>query len=127
VGRLPAAIALRGLGGTKDREERRGVARGVEVFEVQTKVPGLLVVELVELLRPHLELDREYGQLQPPRGELLGGERVAMRARERRVDLVVGGAEERVDRVGIEGGVETRARHGGQPTKARGQPWSRRG
>ena len=52
VGRLPAAVALRGLGGTEDREDRRGMARGVEVFEVQPIVPGLLVVELVELLRP---------------------------------------------------------------------------
>jgi hypothetical protein len=40
---------------------------------------------------------------------MIVGERVAMRACERRVDLVVGGAEERVDRVGVEGGVETRA------------------
>ena len=189
VGRLPAAVALRGLGGTEDREDRRGVARGVEVLEVEAIVPGLLVVELLELLRPHLELDRnhgrgrdehgihppaeprdvelevdpgdrmkkvtssffaaekvavtffigqggaEHGQLQPPRGELLGGERVAMRTRERGVDLVVGGAEERGDRVGIEGGVEARAGlargggrggHGGQPTRPGGQPWSRR-
>ena len=33
-------------------------ARGVEVFEVYTKVPGLFVVEPLELLRAHLELDR---------------------------------------------------------------------
>jgi len=32
-----------------------------------------------------------------------------MWARERRVDLVVGGTEERGDSVGVEGGVETRA------------------
>ena len=69
----------------------------------------------------------EHGQLQPPRGELLRGERVAMRACERRVDLFVGGAEERGDRVGIEGGVETRAGHGGQPTRPGGQPLSRVG
>ena len=69
----------------------------------------------------------QHGQMQPPRGELLGGECVAMRAREGRVDLVVGGAEERCDRVGVESGVETRAGHGGQPTKPGGQPWSRRG
>jgi len=53
-----------------------------------------------------------------------------MRARERRVDLVVGGAEERGDRVGVEGCVETRAGlggHGGQPTKPGGQPWTRWG
>ena len=59
-----------------------------------------------------------------------------MRARERRVGLVVGGAEERCDRVGVEGGVETRAGlawgggrggHGGQPTRPGGQPWSRVG
>ena len=59
-----------------------------------------------------------------------------MRARERRVGLVVGGAEERGDRVGVEGGVETRAGlawgggrggHGGQPTKPGGQLWSRVG
>jgi hypothetical protein len=134
----------------------------VEALEVQPIVPGLLVVELLKLLRPHLELDRdhgrgcdergihppaeprdvelevdpggggggisglgcgtgceigegsaEHGQLQPPRGELLGGERVAMRARKRRVDLVVGGAEERGDRVGVEGSVETWAGLGG--------------
>jgi hypothetical protein len=59
-----------------------------------------------------------------------------MRARERRVDLVVGGAEERGDRVGVEGGIETRAGlaggggrggHGGQPTKPGGHPWSEAG
>jgi len=69
----------------------------------------------------------EHGQLQPPRGELLGGERVATGACERRVDLVVGGAEKRGDRVGVEGGVEARGWHGGEPTKPGGQPWSRAG
>jgi aryl-alcohol dehydrogenase-like predicted oxidoreductase len=63
-------------------------------------------------------------------------ERVAMRARERCVDLVVGGAEERGDRVGVEGGIEARAGmargggrggHGGQPTRPGGQPSSWRG
>jgi hypothetical protein len=48
-----------------------------------------------------------------------------MRAREWRIDLVVGSAEERGDRVGVEGGIETGARHGGEPTKPEGQPWSR--
>jgi hypothetical protein len=62
VGRLPAAVALRGVGGTEDREDRRGVARGVEVFEVEAVVPGLLVVGLLKLLRPHLELDRDDGR-----------------------------------------------------------------
>jgi len=62
VGRLPAAVALWGLGGTEDREDRRGVARGVEVFEVQPIVPGLLVVGLLKLLRPHLELDGDHGR-----------------------------------------------------------------
>jgi len=51
----------------------------------------------------------KHGQLQPPGRKLLGGERVAMRARERRVNLLVGGAQKRGDRVGVEGGVETRA------------------
>ena len=142
------------------------MARGVEVLEIEAIVPGLLVVELLKLLRPHLELDRDHGrgrdehgihppaeprdvelevdpggrgsfvtegdrplflrntrqspegraehrQLQPPCGELLGSKGVAMRAREGRVDLVIGGAEERGDRVGIEGGIGTRAGHGG--------------
>ena len=62
VGRLPAAVACGGLGGTEDREDRRGVARGVEVLEVEAVVPGLLVVELLKLLRPHLELDRQDGR-----------------------------------------------------------------
>ena len=136
------------------------MARGVEVFEVEAVVPGLLVVGLLKLLRPHLELDRdhgrgrdehgihppaeprdvelevdpggggsgiqsgqrrqgraEHGQLQPPRGELFGGERVAMRARERRVDLVVGGAEELAERVGVEGSVDAWAGHGGKTTE----------
>jgi predicted RNA binding protein YcfA (HicA-like mRNA interferase family) len=72
----------------------------------------------------------EHGQLQSLRGELLRGERVAVRACQRRVDLVVRGAEERSDRVGVEGGVEAWAgraesrAHGGQPTKPGGQPWS---
>jgi hypothetical protein len=34
----------------------------VEVFEVEAIVPGLLVVGLLELLRPHLELDRAHGR-----------------------------------------------------------------
>ena len=51
----------------------------------------------------------EHGQLKMPRGELLRSERVALGGGERRVDLVVGGAEERGYRVGVEGGVETRA------------------
>jgi hypothetical protein len=32
----------------------------VEVLEVYTKVPGLFVVEPLELLRAHLELDRDH-------------------------------------------------------------------
>jgi len=62
VGRLPTAVALRGVGGTEDREDRRGVARGVEVFEVEAVVPRLLVVGLLKLLRPYLELDRDDGR-----------------------------------------------------------------
>ena len=53
VGRLPAAVAVTGLRGAEDREDRRGVARAVEVFEVYTKVPGLLLVEPLELLCVH--------------------------------------------------------------------------
>jgi len=71
----------------------------------------------------------QYGKTSGrPRGELLGRERVAMRARERRVDLVVTRAEKRVERVGVEGGARAGARpghgwgvgHGGGPTKPGG-------
>jgi len=37
----------------------------------------------------HLQGRAEHRQLQPPGRKLLGGERVAMRARERRVNLLV--------------------------------------
>jgi len=155
MGRLPAAIALRGLGSTEDREDRRGVARGVEVLEVQPIVPGLLVVELLKLLRTDLELDRdhgrgcdehgihppaeprdielkvnpgggggeigrlsrmvgsevrescaEHGKLKLPCGELLRGERVAVRGGKRRVGLLVACGKKRFDGRGIEGGIE---------------------
>jgi hypothetical protein len=35
----------------------------VEVFEVEAVVPGLFVVEPLELLRAHLELDRDHALL----------------------------------------------------------------
>ena len=60
MGRLPAAIAVAGFRSTKNREDRRGVARGVEVFEVEAVIPGLFDVEPLELLRAHLELDRDH-------------------------------------------------------------------
>jgi len=59
MGRLPAGVAPRGFRGTENREDRRGVARGVEVFEIEAVVPGLVVVGPLERLRPHLELDRD--------------------------------------------------------------------
>ena len=55
----------------------------------------------------------EHGQLEPPCRKLLGGERVAVRARERRIDLVVRGAEEGLDRGGVESSALSRARLGG--------------
>ena len=45
----------------------------------------------------------EHGQLQVPRGELLGGERVAHGGGERRVDLLVAHGR------GVEGGIEAGA------------------
>jgi hypothetical protein len=156
VGRLPAAIAVAGFRSTENREDRRGVARGVEVFEVEAVIPGLFHVEPLKLLRAHLELDRdhallchehridppaeprdvelevdprgwgggggdihssrqigegrtEHGQLQVPRGELLGGERVALGGGERRVGLRVARGEKLAHGSGVEGGVEARA------------------
>lgn len=128
VGWLPAAVAVMGFRGTEDREERGGVAWGVEVLQVEPVVQSLFVVEPLELLRAHRELDRDHalwehehhidlpaepwdvelevgpwggggwwrrdlilegrtqdGQLQPPGGLLLRSQRVAARARERRV------------------------------------------
>ena len=161
MGRLPAAVAVAGLRGTEDREDRGGVAWGVEVFEVEAVVPGLFDVETLELLCAHLELDRDDallchehridppaeprdvelevdpggggfiakgdrplflrntrqspegrtqdGQLQVPRGELLGGERVALGGGERRVGLLVARGEKLAHGRGVEGGIETGA------------------
>ena len=41
-----------------DRFEEAGDVAGAEVFEISTNVPGLFVVEPLELLRAYPELDR---------------------------------------------------------------------
>ena len=48
----------------------------------------------------------EHGQLQIPRGELLGGESVALGGGERRVRLLVARSEKLAHGRGVEGGVE---------------------
>ena len=51
----------------------------------------------------------QNGQLQPPGGLLLRGQRVAVRARKRRVDLLLARAEKLLDRPCVVGGIEARA------------------
>ena len=51
----------------------------------------------------------EHGQLKMPRGELLGGERVALGGGKRSVGLVVARGEKLAHGRGVEGGVEARA------------------
>ncbi len=59
-----------------------------------------------------LEGRTKDGQLQPPGRLLLRGERVAMRARERRVDLLLARGEKLLHRRGVEGGIGAWAWHG---------------
>ena len=47
----------------------------------------------------------EHRELQTPGGELLGGERVAVRGGKRRVGLLIACGKKRFDGRGIEGGV----------------------
>jgi len=51
----------------------------------------------------------EYWKLQSPCGELLGGERVAVRGGKRRVGLLIACCKKRFDGRSIEGGVEAGA------------------
>ena len=65
----------------------------------------------------------EHRQLQPPRGKLLGDEREAMGAGQRRVDRFVARGEKIAHWRGVGGGIEARAQHAGQPTTPGGQSW----
>ncbi len=53
-----------------------------------------------------LEGRPQDGELQPPGRLLLRGERVAMRARERRLDLLLARGEKLLHRRGVEGGID---------------------
>ena len=59
----------------------------MEVFEVYTTVPGLFVVEPLELLRTHLELDRDH----------------ALWDYEHRIDLLLARGEKLLHRRSVEG------------------------
>ena len=65
----------------------------------------------------------EHRQLQPPRGKLLGDEREAMGAGQRRVDLFVARGEKLAHGRGVVGGIEARAHHAGEPTTPGGRSW----
>jgi hypothetical protein len=60
----------------------------------------------------------QHGQLEPPHRVLLGGERLAMRAHQRRIDLVIAGTEKSLEPVGVKASVQTRTHRGGDAARS---------